>query len=221
MPRLLLCLALLGTGPAGLAAEDGTTLLVMGDSISAAYGIAPEEGWVNLLAERLDAEAPEVRVVNASVSGETTGGGLARLPSALERHDPELVIIELGGNDGLRGYPIDRIHANLDQMVSLALDSGARVLLVGMLIPPNYGDRYMNAFHGIFHDIGANRDVALVPFLLDGVATAKALMQDDGIHPTAAAQPMLLDNLWPTLDTLLAELVAAADDGPAAASGEG
>ncbi len=179
------------------------TILVVGDSISAAYGMSTEEGWVRLLEQRLQQLDPTFAVVNMSLSGETTGGGLARLPDALRRHAPDLVIIELGGNDGLRGYPIDRIHANLGQMVTASLESGAEVLLVGMHIPPNYGQRYGDAFHGIFHDLAAEHDVALVPFLLEGVATEDGLMQRDGIHPTAAAQPLLLDNLWTQLEPMI------------------
>lgn len=179
------------------------TVLVVGDSISAAYGMNTEEGWVSLLEQRLQHFDPAFAVVNMSLSGETTGGGLARLPDALRRHTPDVVIIELGGNDGLRGYPIDRIHANLSRMVTATLEQGAEVLLVGMHIPPNYGQRYVDAFHDIFHRLAAEYDLPLVPFLLEGVATEEALMQRDGIHPTAAAQPMLLENLWPELEPLL------------------
>lgn len=180
------------------------TILVVGDSISAAYGMSTDEGWVTLLEQRLQQFDPAFAVVNMSLSGETTGGGLARLPDALRRHTPDVVIIELGGNDGLRGYPIDRIHANLGRMVTASLESGADVLLVGMHIPPNYGQRYVDAFHGIFHELAAEHEVPLVPFLLEGVATDAALMQRDGIHPTAAAQPLLLDNLWGELEPMLA-----------------
>ena len=175
----------------------------MGDSISAAYGIEAEQGWVQLLADRLQDVGVDVSVVNASVSGETTGGGVVRLPGSLERHAPDVVIIELGGNDGLRGYPIARIRDNLTRMVSMAREAGADVLLLGMFVPPNYGARYMNGFHENYHRIAAEAGVELVPFLLEGVATDAALMQDDGIHPTAEAQPLLLDNVWPTLAPLL------------------
>lgn len=203
----LLVLAVLVPAP-GFAA--GGTILVLGDSISAGYGLEAREGWVSLLEERL-AERPEsYEVVNASVSGETTGGGLARLPDALARHRPELVVLELGGNDGLRGYPIARIRANLARMVALAREAGARVLLIGMHIPPNYGSRYTEAFHGTYRQIAERDGVALVPFLLEGVATDASLMQGDGIHPTAAAQPLLLDNLWPTLLELLEDAGATA-----------
>ncbi len=191
----------------------------MGDSISAAYGIEAEQGWVQLLADRLDDVGVDVSVVNASVSGETTGGGVVRLPGSLERHSPELVIIELGGNDGLRGYPIARIRDNLTRMVSMAREAGADVLLIGMFVPPNYGERYMNGFHENFHRVAAEFDAALVPFLLDGVATDAALMQEDGIHPTAEAQPLLLDNVWPTLAPLLGLESSAASAAPAAVEG--
>ncbi|MEE4361365.1 MAG: arylesterase [Pseudomonadales bacterium] len=209
---------LLVLAAAAVRADQDATILVLGDSISAAYGIEPEQGWVKLLEKRLAERSATVRVVNASVSGETTGGGLARLPDALSRNRPDVVIIELGGNDGLRGYPIARIRSNLATMVTLAQDSGARVLLVGMQIPPNYGARYTEAFHGTFAEIAERDAVALVPFLLDGVATDPALMQGDGIHPTAEAQPALLDNLWPALQTLLPTLHADARGEPVPAS---
>lgn len=201
----LLCIGCLLTAP---SAHAERTLLVLGDSISAAYGIETEQGWVNLLARRLKAFETDVTVVNASVSGETTGGGVVRLPGSLERHAPDVVVIELGGNDGLRGYPIARIRDNLTRMVSMAREAGADVLLIGMFVPPNYGERYMNGFHQNFHSVAAEADIPLVPFLLEGVATVPGLMQDDGIHPTADAQERLLDNVWPTL----APMLALADD---------
>lgn len=195
------------------------TILVVGDSISAAYGMDTDEGWVHLLERKVQQVDPTFAVVNMSLSGETTGGGWARLPDALRRHAPDVVIIELGGNDGLRGYPIDRIHANLGRMVTASLASGAEVLLVGMQIPPNYGRRYVTAFHGIYHDLAAEHGVPLVPFLLEGVATDDMLMQRDGIHPTAAAQPLLLANLWPELEPLLdSHLERVSDRSPPAAS---
>jgi acyl-CoA thioesterase-1 len=183
--------------------------LVFGDSISAAYGIQRDQGWVARLAERLAAGDPAWRVVNASVSGETTGGGLARLPDALAAHQPDVVVIELGGNDGLRGYPLPRIRDNLEKMVTLARDAGSAVLLVGMQIPPNYGPPYTQGFAALFREVAASHSVPLVPFLLEQVALTPALMQDDGIHPTAAAQPMLLDTVWPHLEPLLAPAPAA------------
>lgn len=184
-------------------AETGPTILVLGDSISAGYGIQREQGWVHQLRSRVAGEGRGWQVVNASVSGETTGGGLARLPEALDDHDPDVVIIELGGNDGLRGYPIARIRDNLTRLVELARHAGSRVLLVGMRIPPNYGPRYTRAFAAVFEDVAEAQDVALVPFLLDGVALRPGLMQRDGIHPTAAAQALLLDTIWPELAPLL------------------
>ena len=176
----------------------------MGDSISAAYGIQRDQGWVNLLAEYL-ADAPQpYEVINGSISGETTAGGLARLPQALETHDPEVVIIELGGNDGLRGYPTDTVRENLKRMVELSLAEDREVLLVGMQIPPNYGPRYTRAFFDVFHDVAEETGVPLVPFFLEKVALTPGLMQADGIHPTAEAQPLLLETLWNYLEPLLA-----------------
>ena len=182
---------------------EARTILVVGDSISAAYGIQREQGWVALLEERVATLAVPHQVVNASISGDTTGGALARLPRALEIHKPDVVVIEVGGNDALRGYPINRIEHNLDAMVTLAKDAGADVVLLGMEIPPNYGARYTQAFRNVFSEVAARADAPLVPFLLDGVATDAKLMQADGIHPTAAAQQRLLENVWPTLKSLL------------------
>jgi acyl-CoA thioesterase I len=194
---------LLAAAQAAAWGSPGPTILVLGDSISAAYGIQRDEGWVAQLETRVAALAQPWRVVNASLSGETTGGGLARLPAALAAHRPEIVVIELGGNDGLRGYPVDRIRENLSRLVGLARDAGSRVLLVGMEIPPNYGARYTEAFAGAFRDVAARHGVPLVPFLLDGVALEPGLMQADGIHPTAAAQPLLLEAVWEHLAPLL------------------
>jgi acyl-CoA thioesterase-1 len=189
---------------AGAASADARTkILVMGDSISAAYGIQREAGWVALLDERLGELESPWQVVNASISGETTSGGLARLPTALATHDPGIVIIELGGNDGLRGYPVARIRDNLDRLVALSKDQSRTVLLLGMQIPPNYGPRYTTAFSSMYQDIAAQRDVALVPFLLEKVALTPTLMQNDGVHPTAEAQPQLLDTIWAELAILL------------------
>ncbi|NIP15144.1 MAG: arylesterase [Pseudomonadales bacterium] len=184
-------------------ASARSKILVMGDSISAAYGIQRDAGWVALLDARLSETASPWQVVNASISGETTGGGLARLPKALEAHDPEIVIIELGGNDGLRGYPVSRIRENLDKLVALAVAGGRRVLLLGMRIPPNYGPRYTSAFEAMYRDVAKAHDVRFVPFILEAVALNPGLMQDDGIHPTAEAQPKLLDSVWPELQRVL------------------
>lgn len=175
----------------------------MGDSLSAAYGMRVEQGWVALLQQRLASEGYGYRVVNASESGETTGGALARLPRALTKQRPAVVIIELGGNDGLRGLPIDGVQSNLESMVRLSRKSGAGVLLIGMRIPPNYGPAYTQAFHELFAQVAASQRVPLVPFLLDGIALDEGLMQDDGLHPNAAAQPKLLAQVWPLLAPLL------------------
>ncbi|MGD8829450.1 MAG: arylesterase [Pseudomonadales bacterium] len=189
---------------AASATRENPTILVMGDSISAAYGIQREQGWVALLADRLSETASPFEVINGSVSGETTAGGLARLPQALASHDPAVVIIELGGNDGLRGYPTATIKQNLKRMVQLSLAEDARVLLVGMQIPPNYGPRYTRDFQQVFEDVAEETGVPLVPFLLETVALEPGMMQGDGIHPTAQAQPKLLDTLLGYLEPLLA-----------------
>jgi acyl-CoA thioesterase-1 len=190
------------TAPAPAAAAP-RTILVLGDSISAGYGIRIEEGWAALLQTRLRKEGYGYRVINASVSGETTTGGLTRLPRALRLHAPAIVILELGGNDGLRGLPLEETRANLTRITDLSIAAGARVLLVGMKIPPNYGPRYAEGFERVFTDLAATRKLPLVPFFLDKVALAPGLMQDDGLHPTAEAQPIMLDTLWPHLRPLL------------------
>ncbi|MEX1237318.1 MAG: arylesterase, partial [Pseudomonadales bacterium] len=180
------------------------TLLVFGDSVSAAYGMEPEQGWVHLLTERLEQEFPHYRVVNASVSGETTGGGTVRLPKTLEIHQPDVVVIELGGNDGLRGYPIDKIRDNLASMTRMSLESGADVLLVGMVLPPNYGQRYTQAFESAFKEVASTWEVDFLPFLLEGIATSQSMLQRDGIHPKPEAQPLMVEQIWPKLRPLLA-----------------
>jgi acyl-CoA thioesterase-1 len=200
---VVLLLLAVSTALAAQTPLEAKTILVIGDSISAGYGIQRNQGWVALLEARAATLQPPHRVVNASISGDTTGGALARLPRTLEIHKPDVVVIELGGNDALRGYPVDRIESNLDAMATLAKDAGAAVVVVGMEIPPNYGARYTQAFHAIYADVAKRNGTALVPFLLEGVATDDALMQADGIHPTAAAQPRLLDNVWPALKALL------------------
>jgi acyl-CoA thioesterase-1 len=179
------------------------TLLVMGDSLSAAYGVPSDTAWVELLRDRLGEENLDWTVVNASISGETTDGGLRRLPRLLNEHEPDVVIIELGGNDGLRGFPPNVIESNLASMIELAEDSGATALLVGMQIPPNYGQRYTEMFAGIYPSLSDQYQIPLVPFFLDGIYNQESLMQDDGIHPTEKAQPRLLNNVWPTLEPLL------------------
>jgi acyl-CoA thioesterase-1 len=184
-------------------AAGGRTILVFGDSLSAAYGLRSEQGWVALLQKRLQAQGYEYGVVNASVSGETTSGGLQRLPRALELHKPVLVILELGANDGLRGLPLDTIRANLERMVGLAQQSGAQVLLVGIRLPPNYGPRYGNDFAALFDSIAAHFHLPLVPFLLEKVALNPQLMQADGLHPDAAGEGPVLDTVWPLLMPML------------------
>ena len=179
------------------------TLLVLGDSISAAFGLDTRQGWVSLLEQRLAAEGFDYQVVNASVSGDTSAGGLARLPTLLAEHRPQLVIVELGGNDGLRGQPPAQLQQNLAAIIQGARASGARVLLLGMQLPPNYGARYNALFSQVYADVAGAAQVPLLGFFLDGVGDVPALMQGDGIHPNAAAQPRLLDNLWPQLKPLL------------------
>ncbi len=183
-------------------------ILVLGDSLSAGYGIAPEEGWVALLDQRLHQQALEIDVVNASISGETTAGGLSRLPKLLEKYQPSVVIIELGGNDGLRGYPISAMRKRLVETIELSRERQAKVLLLGMQIPPNYGSRYSNLFAESYPLIAEQKETLAVPFFLEGVATQPELMQRDGIHPTAEGQPQMLDNVWPSLRILLEGVIA-------------
>ncbi|AIA73278.1 arylesterase [Vreelandella sp. 21] len=195
----LLALIVIFSAPA-LNADQRPTLLVMGDSLSAAYGIEQERGWVTLLAERLEGEA---QVINASISGETTSGGAQRLANIIGQRQPDIVLLELGGNDGLRGLPPTQMRSNLASMIEQSQQAGADVLLLGIDIPPNYGQAYRDAFTGVFHSLADEYDVPLVPFLLEDVALNEQLMQDDGIHPTAEAQPIILDNVWPALEPLL------------------
>lgn len=191
--RKLICLVvLLGWAPLSAA----QSLLVLGDSISAAYGIDKQQGWVTLLQRRLDDKCPGWTVNNASVSGETSSGGLARLPGLLERHQPNLMLLELGGNDGLRGQRPAQMRANLIAMIDMAQQQGSDVVLLGMRIPPNYGEAYNQLFEQVFADVAEKQQVPLIPFFLEGVAGEAGLMQDDGIHPTAEGQPLLLENAW-------------------------
>jgi acyl-CoA thioesterase-1 len=186
------------------ARAETPVILVFGDSISAGYGLAHvDQGWVALLQTRLKQQEYGYRVVNASVSGETTAGGLARLPRALKLHQPKIVILELGGNDGLRALPIAQMRANLTQMAALSAAAGAKVLLLGMRMPPNYGPDYTEQFRAVFSDLAREQKLPLVPFLLNGIALTPALMQADGIHPDELGQPKLLDNVWPALVPLL------------------
>jgi acyl-CoA thioesterase-1 len=186
------------------AIASQNTLLIVGDSLSAAYGVPSETAWVQLLRNRLERKGlTSWTVVNASISGETTDGGARRLPGLLEANDPEVVIIELGGNDGLRGFPPNVIESNLASMIEKVQGSGARAVLVGMQIPPNYGQRYTEIFAGIYPKLSDRYDTLLVPFFLDGIYNQDGLMQDDGIHPTEEAQTRLLENVWPVLKPVL------------------
>ncbi|AAY93534.1 arylesterase [Pseudomonas protegens Pf-5] len=179
------------------------TVLIVGDSISAAFGLDTRQGWVALLEKRLKDQGFNDRVVNASVSGDTSAGGQARLPALLAEHKPEVVILELGGNDGLRGQPPRQLQQNLASMIDSSQAQGAKVLLLGMQLPPNYGVRYTQAFSQVYSELASEKKVALVPFFLDGVGGHPELMQADGLHPAAAAQGKLLENVWPTLKPLL------------------
>ena len=196
-------LVLSATVQSAAAAGTEHTLVVLGDSLSAGFGLSPGQGWVTLLQRRLAAEGYGYQVVNASISGDTTGGGLRRLPRILAQHHPAIVLIELGGNDGLRGTPIAEIRRNLSGMIRLAKTSGARVVLASMLIPPNYGDRYTSEFAAVYTEVAAAEKIPLAGFLLDGVALDRTLMQADGIHPNEKGQPQLLENAWPVLKPVL------------------
>ncbi|WP_022965888.1 arylesterase [Denitrificimonas caeni] len=194
-----MCLLVLGS----FGQAQAATVLVVGDSISAAFGLETQEGWVTLLEERLREHNPEFKVVNASISGETTGGGLARFPQLLSEHQPDYVIIELGGNDGLRGLSLTQMSSNLTRMVQQAKQQDAVVLLLGMRLPGNYGQRYTEAFYNVYQQIAEQENVAVVDFFLAGVGGEEGMMQADGVHPTQMAQPLLLDNAWQRLAPLL------------------
>ncbi len=197
--RILLVLLLPMLTQIALAKQ--TTSLVMGDSLSAGYGIKVEEGWVTLLQQELAKQ--QAKVINASVSGETTSGGLTRLPAVLSQHKPDIVIIELGGNDGLRGQQLKIMQENLQTMISASQTAGAKIILAGMQIPTNYGPRYTKQFREIYPALSEKNKTALIPFLLEGVATHRNLIQQDGIHPTAEAQPLILKNVLPVLMPLI------------------
>jgi acyl-CoA thioesterase I len=200
--RLLILLVLIAASVPAKA--ETPVILVFGDSISAGYGLSRvEQGWVTLLQTRLKDEDYGYHVLNASVSGETTAGGLARLPRALDLHKPKIVILELGGNDGLRALPIAQMRANLVRMVDLASAAGAKVLLLGIRMPPNYGPEYTEQFRSCYSDLARDKKLPLVPFLLNDVAQSPNLMQADGIHPNELGQPKLLANVWPSLKPLL------------------
>ncbi|MEM7611972.1 MAG: arylesterase [Pseudomonadota bacterium] len=187
--------------PALTPPENAPVLMVVGDSLSAGYGLSSlAESWVALMQDRLLRKGYGIRVVNASISGDTSGGGAARLPAALDRHQPSIVIIELGGNDGLRGLSLDVMRENFELMIDAARAIDAAPILLGMLIPPNYGQRYTDQFEAQFVELSEQYNIPLVPFFLEDVALRDDLMQSDGIHPNAAAQPYMLDRVWPAVE---------------------
>ena len=185
------------------ASAAAGTILVYGDSLSAAYGIGQKDGWVNLLGGRLKQRRPDYSVVNASISGETTAGGASRIDEALKRFAPDVVVVALGGNDGLRGLPVSEMKANLGRIVRAAQSRGARVLVVGMRIPPNYGPKYTQAFYDAFAEVARETKSGYVPFMLEGIADKRELFLPDQVHPTAEAKPLLLDTVWKGLKPLL------------------
>ena len=198
--RWLCILFLVSIAPGALAAP---VILVLGDSLSAAFGIGEQQGWVSLLRDKLEQNGYPHAVVNASVSGDTTRDALSRLDDTLARHRPDIVIVELGGNDGLRAFSIDTIRGNLSRILETVRNSGATAILAGMRMPPNYGPVYADAFENLYPDVARATGANLVPFFMEGVATEPELMQDDGIHPNARAQALLLENVWPVLNPVL------------------
>jgi acyl-CoA thioesterase-1 len=204
---IILCLLLKLSLPQAHAGENSPlqqqTILVLGDSISAGFGIDKQQGWVALLEKVLTQEYPQYELINASISGETTSGGANRLKAILEQHQPSLVILELGGNDGLRGTPVKLMTQNLTTMIKLSQEAGAKVLLLGMRIPPNYGQRYSELFAKQYQQLATDFNIALVPFLLNGIAGETGMMQADGIHPTKNAQPIMMKSVWQALKPLI------------------
>lgn len=199
--RWLCLLVLTATAPAAAAADP--VILVLGDSLSSGHGIGEQQGWVNLLRKKLDESGYPHTVVNASVSGDTTRDALSRLDGTVERHQPDIAIVELGGNDGLRAFSIDTIENSLSRILETLRENGAKIVLAGMRMPPNYGPVYTQAFEALYPALAREFDAALVPFFMEDVATDPSLMQDDEVHPNAAAQPLLLDKVWPVLKPLL------------------
>ena len=191
------------SGVAEAGSIDLKKILIVGDSISASYGINPKSGWVNLLANKITQEKIPYQVINASISGDTTINGVNRLPALINKHKPDIVIIELGGNDGLRGIQINVIQNNLERMIKASRINGAKILLAGMKIPPNYGRRYTQSFHQIYLNLADKYSISLVPFMLEGVGGQASLMQADGIHPTAKAQPLIVETVWKYLSLML------------------
>lgn len=203
----MVVLTIVGPAPASFvhanSASGKPVILVVGDSLSAGYGVPVDATWVALLQRRLTQQGYGYRVVNASVSGETTGGARTRLPRAIELHKPAVVVLELGGNDGLRGLPLRQVRENFEAMIAMAKKAGARVVLAGMRMPTNYGPEYTQQFHALYGELAKQHGAPVVDFFLDGVALEDKLMQDDGIHPNAAAQPRLLNNMWPALKQVI------------------
>jgi acyl-CoA thioesterase-1 len=200
---IAVCCLLLASAVATAASTAAPVILVFGDSLSASYGLRPGVGWVDLLSQKLSREGYGFRVVNASVSGETSEGGLARLPRALQTHKPQVVVLELGANDGLRALPIAALRSNLERMIQLSLKSKARVLLLAVRLPPNYGARYNSQFELVCTQLAKQYKVSVVPWFMRDVADHAALMQADGLHPSEQGQPALLNNVWPVLSKLL------------------
>lgn len=185
------------------AQAQSARMLVLGDSISSGYGMKPEQGWVHQLKNKLSQSGYDYQVINASISGETSQGGLTRLPELLRQYQPDLVLIELGGNDGLRGLPLKLLQNNLSKMIDLSQKSQAQPVLLGIQLPPNYGRRYTQAFAGIYPKLAQEHKIPVMPFILQGIGTDSSKMQPDGIHPTGAAQTELLENIWPVVQPLL------------------
>jgi acyl-CoA thioesterase-1 len=196
---LSLLLSIVGLIPCSVSASDSPVLLILGDSLSAGYGMDREHSWVHLLELRLEQNGHSYRILNSSISGDTTQGGLARLPRLVDRYQPEIVIIELGGNDGLRGINPDVTRENMTHMVRYSQQAGAQVLLAGIKLPPNYGTAYLQQFESIYTDLAAEYDTLLVPFFMDGIVFEPGLLQSDGIHPNEKGQPVLLENVWTVL----------------------
>jgi acyl-CoA thioesterase-1 len=203
MRKLVTLLLLSGVVSAGGASPP--TVMVFGDSLSAGYGVDVDQSWTALLQARLEAQGYEHRVINASITGETTEGGVSRIGAALENFSPELVILELGGNDGLRGFPTSRMQENLSKIIEASRESGASVVLLGIRIPTNYGQRYTQAFENVYRELAAQHGIPWIEFFMEGIALNAELMQDDGIHPNEEAQPLLLSNAWPIVDKALAD----------------
>jgi acyl-CoA thioesterase-1 len=204
--RKLLCISLLGFSFVACITHANAAnpkILVYGDSLSAAYGVAKSQGWVAFLQKKLADQHYQYDVINASISGETTSGGLTRLTTTLAKTKPNIIILELGANDGLRGLPVNEMSANLNTMITQSKKANVKVLLVGMKIPPNYGPKYTESFSNTYPQLGQRHKVLLVPFMLENIAAKPNLIQDDGLHPNVLGQPIMLDNIWPKLQTML------------------